>query len=103
MGALVVAFLIWAVFAGGIGALIAVVAKKVQRRRKARLLSAVVWSVLLPFFGWAIVASRLGSDTPSGRSSSDDFDRWLGEKSRMSHEFGSGINFGGTDRMGRKY
>ncbi len=103
MEALVGVFLIWAVFAGGIGALIAVVAKKIQHRRKARLLSAVLWSVLLPFFGWAIVASRLGSDTPRARSSSDDFDRWLGEKTRLSDKFGAGTNFGGTDYMGRKY
>jgi hypothetical protein len=106
MEALVGAFLIWVVFAGGIGALIAVVAKKVQHRRKARLLSAVLWSVLLPFFGWVIVASRLGSDTPRARSSSDDFylrERQLGEQTRLSHEYGAGSNFGGTDYMGRKY
>ena len=106
MGALFGLFLIWAVFAGGIGALIALAAKKVQRRRKARLLSAVVWSVLLPFFGWAIVASRLGSDTPRARSSSynsSSREQQLGEQTRFSREYGSGSNFGGTDYMGRKY
>lgn len=106
MAALAGLFLIWAVFAGGIGALIAVLAQKAQHRRKARLLSAVLWSVLLPFFGWAIVASRLGSDTPQAHSSPASFsarERQLGEQTRLSREYGAGSNFGGTDYMGRKY
>jgi hypothetical protein len=60
MAGILIILIIWAVFASGVGFVVAKIEQKVNNLREPRLKSAILLSVLLGPLGWIILAARSG-------------------------------------------